>query len=51
MVCLLFGISMEVTSSRLWYTTMCTTQIYGKILPKRICNQVKNSLIIRFIVF
>lgn len=39
-VCLLNGISMEATSGMLGHTTMRTTQIYGKILPQRISNEM-----------
>ena len=40
-VCLLNGISMEATSSMLRHASMRTTQIYGKILPKRISNEMQ----------
>lgn len=39
-VCLLNCISMEVTSSMFGYASMRTTQIYGKILPKRISSEM-----------
>lgn len=39
-VCLLNGISMEATSGMLGHASMRTTQIYGKILPKRISNEM-----------
>jgi integrase/recombinase XerD len=39
-VCLLNGISMEATSSMLGHTSLRTTQIYGKILPQRISNEM-----------
>lgn len=40
-VCLLNGISMEATSGMLGHASMRTTQIYGKILPKRISNEMQ----------
>lgn len=39
-VCLLNGVSMESTSGMLGHASMRTTQIYGKILPKRISNEM-----------
>ncbi len=39
-VCLLNGISMEATSGMLGHSSMRTTQIYGKILPQRISNEM-----------
>ena len=39
-VCLLNGISMEATSGMLGHASMRTTQIYGKVLPKRISNEM-----------
>lgn len=41
-VCLLNGISMEATSGMLGHTSVRTTQIYGKILPQRISNEMAN---------
>lgn len=40
-VCLTNGISMEATSSMLGHASTRTTQIYGKILPQRISNEMK----------
>lgn len=40
-VCLLNGVSMEATSGMLGHASMRTTQIYGKILPKRISNEMQ----------
>ncbi|MCW3072880.1 MAG: site-specific integrase [Bacteroidetes bacterium] len=39
-VCLLNGISMEATSGMMGHANMRTTQIYGKILPQRISNEM-----------
>lgn len=39
-VCLLNGISMEATCGMLGHTSVRTTQIYGKILPQRISNEM-----------
>ncbi|MBL7935892.1 MAG: site-specific integrase [Bacteroidia bacterium] len=39
-VCLLNGISMEATSGMLGHASMRTKQIYGKVLPKRISNEM-----------
>jgi site-specific recombinase XerD len=40
-VCLLNGISMEATSGMLGHANIRTTQIYGKILPQRISNEME----------
>lgn len=40
-VCLTNGISMEATSSMLGHASTRTTQIYGKILPKRVSNEMQ----------
>lgn len=47
-VCLTNGVSMEATSSMLGHASTRTTQIYGKILPKRVSNEMlllKNKMI------
>ncbi|MDO8999874.1 MAG: site-specific integrase [Bacteroidota bacterium] len=40
-ICLSNGISMEATSGMLGHASMRTTQIYGKILPKRISSEME----------
>lgn len=40
-VCLTNGVSMEATSSMLGHASTRTTQIYGKILPKRISAEMQ----------
>jgi site-specific recombinase XerD len=40
-ICLSNGISMESTSGMLGHANMRTTQIYGKILPKRISREME----------
>ena len=40
-VCLLNGISLESTSGMLGHASMRSTQIYAKILPKRISNEMQ----------
>lgn len=39
-ICLSNGVSMEATSGMLGHASMRTTQIYGRILPQRISNEM-----------
>ncbi len=40
-ICLSNGVSMEATSGMLGHASMRTTQIYGRILPKRISSEME----------